>query len=171
VEGDFSSFNYGDVFWINGRNLGNTADLLLHSPKFCWEISNQYLANTRCVQEDGYNYGISTHIAIMLVALETTWVLGMFGVWLDANGVGELNRRGWKRSGVLRNVADVSEAMGKDLGNNISSYSNIEIERSLKGKKIRYVMDDLGNGRMHVGLSSNDGMKVKLWRGKKYSRE
>lgn len=168
-----SSFSYDSVFWINGHNLGPEANqLILGLPGRCWNNSwvdaydNFLNPPTICKQTNGYIYGFSTMLTLIFAAFEIIWAVGMFGVWWDANKASEMNRWGLRRNGVLRNVTDLSEAMRRDLGNSTCSYSNDELEKSLKKRKLRYVMEGSGEGSVvHVGLSSSEGPKVKLERG------
>ncbi|KAG9232822.1 hypothetical protein BJ875DRAFT_513702 [Amylocarpus encephaloides] len=150
------NFSRDDVFWINGTNLGTNNALLQLEYESCW--NNTVIDFQRaCIQQDGYVYGLAGWIVVVLAALEIIWISGMFGIWWDANRHGELNRRGWKRSGVFRSVVEVSEALEKDLGPDTSSYTEEDLARSLKFKRIGYTMEkdaDL-KSLVHVGLTSS----------------
>lgn len=101
---NISSFSYDSVFWINGHNLGPKADQLYMYIRQCWKHSFAEDGpgdDTECVQTDGYIYGVSTYLTLLFVFFEVTWVVGMFGVWWDANRHGELNGPGWRRNGDL----------------------------------------------------------------------
>lgn len=62
---------------------------------------------------------------------------------------------------------DLSEVMRRDLGGNLGSYSNDELEKALKGRRVRYFMEVEGRA-VYVGLSSGGGMEVKLERRVQY---
>lgn len=86
----------------------------------------------------------------------------MFGVWWDAHRHGELNRRGWKRSGDVMSIVEVAEAIERDLGKDVATYSEKELVGALKGKRLRYTMErDRDLEGVRVGLSS-DGLRERV---------
>lgn len=160
-----SNFSTDPVFWINGTNLGPDTKLLNFTSEACWNntiITDDFLDHS-CLQTDGYVYGFSLWLIFALLWLELIWVFGMFGVWWDAHRHSELNCRGWKRSGDIRSIVEVSAAIERDLGKNVSSYSEKELATVLKGTWLMYTMerDKELEGVVRVGLSS-DGLRERV---------
>jgi len=168
VDIEMNKFSNDSVFWINGVNLGSGTDSLTCRQTNCWN-GTSVEPERKCLSQDGYVYGISTCLAFVFVALETIWIIGMFGVWWDANTYSEFNRKGWRRNGVLRTIAEFMEVLNADIGPTSCSYSDDELNEVVKREKIGYYMmytDD--DNVKHIGLSSSQKTSVRLEQGVLY---
>jgi len=163
---EMDDFNFDRVFWINGANLGPRPNGLIWDVETCWNGTILVTAElpTSCIQLHGYVYGLSSNISVLFVILEVVWIIGMFGIWWDANAHSELNRRGWRRNGMLRSIVDLMEPVNTDIGPQACSYSDAELMKAVEGKKIGYYVEraDAKSNKSHLGLSSTRRTQVKL---------
>jgi hypothetical protein len=75
-------------------------------------------------------------------------------MWMDAAWFSKLviaNRPG---TGTVRNVIDMAEAIHKDLGSQLSLYTERQLQKELEGRRpLGYVVEER-DGVGHIGLSS-----------------
>ncbi len=112
----------------------------------------------KCLPEPYFVWGWSSLLLFITLSLQLAWILGMFGVWLDANINSQLCRKGRKVRGYFRAAADISEAMSENLGDEYCAYSNSEIAQELRKERngLRYyTSNEKDSDVSHIGISSN----------------
>ena len=92
----------------------------------------------------------------ILLGLQLAWIVGMYGVWLDANLNSSLCRSGRRIRGPFRAVADLAEAMREVLGDQTCAYTEAELASALQRQPgLRYYSGTSNaDGVGHIGLSS-----------------
>ena len=122
--------------------------------------SNDLLAtsNLTCASDPGFTWGFSMFLVGVGVTLQVLWSVGIYVVWADATAHGKLYKYGRKSHGTLRGVADLSNALTEDLGDDHGTYSNDRLERALSKTRIGWTVDKGKDGAVdYIRLSSRRG--------------
>ena len=144
-----------------------------------WYISNtgQFFmedpTHYSCVIDPNiYHWGFSAGWIIIVAAVNSAWLIGLWIIWVDADHNSQLCRKG-RRMGVYRGMVDISEAIREDLGNNLCAYSEEELAAAVQRQgPVKYYASDVEDGQSaHIGLSSRQSGKVKLRWDQKYGSE
>jgi hypothetical protein len=160
----------GPDYWLNGTVITSdntlivTIALCYDGKMVDWKIQGESDSNYHCLQEDGFVWGFSGKLSTYAVFGFLIWCTAMFAIWCEANFKSNLNRNGWKRRGIYRSALDLAEAVNVEIGSEICSYTDREIEKALEvnGKGIGYHMTETKEGVAHIGLSSSIDRKVAL---------
>ncbi|KAL8897133.1 MAG: hypothetical protein Q9207_007361 [Kuettlingeria erythrocarpa] len=148
-------------------NEGKGLDDYYRSAADFWTVGPK---NYNCVtQKDMYQWGFSGEWILIVSTLHSVWLLGLWILWLDTERKSQFIRKG-RRMGTYRAVADITEAMIEDLGENICAYSEKELAVALKRRgPIKYYVDPGINGEWgRIGLSSRDSGRARLQWDKEY---
>jgi hypothetical protein len=89
-----------------------------------------------CVPSNTYQWGFSSNFVLVVLSVTAVWCWGMFGLWFDAQKNGLLWRSG-RRSGLYRDILDVSNALQEALGPDTCVYGNPELTKEVE--KMRFV--------------------------------
>jgi hypothetical protein len=84
-----------------------------------------------CVPSNTYQWGFSSLWVEFVLAVTAVWCWGIFGLWLDAQKNGLLWRSG-RRSGLYRDILDVSNALQEGLGPDTCAYGNAELTKEVE---------------------------------------
>jgi hypothetical protein len=84
-----------------------------------------------CVPSNTYQWGFSSLWVEVVLAVTAVWCWGMFGLWFDAQKNGLLWRSG-RRSGLYRDILDVSNALQEALGPDTCDYGNAELTKEVE---------------------------------------
>jgi hypothetical protein len=112
----------------------NTTEIDDPDPQYFSEANFDWIYGTNavtCVPSNTYQWGFSSNWVIVVVAVTTVWCWGMFGLWFDAQKNGLLWRSG-RRSGIYRDILDVSNALQEALGPNTCAYGNAELTKEVE---------------------------------------
>ncbi|KAF7556461.1 hypothetical protein G7Z17_g1465 [Cylindrodendrum hubeiense] len=124
--------------------------------------------NLRCVQRHGYVWGLSAVMALIGLCIEAVWVIGCWGLWLDAQVNSELVkfRRG---GGDIRASLDLAESVKRDLGANTSAYSDAELSKDLdKCEPVGYSVEERDGASHIVLVPARMQSKIKIRDGRLY---
>lgn len=130
----------------------------------------QNASNYNCVAEQNvYQWGFSGEWVLVVICINSFWIFGLWILWLDTELKSQLVRAG-RRMGTYRAIADISEAMREDLGDNLCAYSDRELASAVKrrGPVKYYVTEGKGDEPSRIGLSSRRSEKVEVAWGKEY---
>ena len=83
-----------------------------------------------CIPLEKYQWGFSITWSMLVVIVTTVWCWGMFGLWFDSQKYGLLWRIG-RRSGLYRDILDVSNALQEALGPDTCAYGNSELTKKV----------------------------------------
>ncbi|KAH7157325.1 hypothetical protein B0J13DRAFT_541522 [Dactylonectria estremocensis] len=123
----------------------------------------------RCVQREGYVWGFSAVLALIGLCFEAAWVIGCWGLWVDAQVNSELVtfRRGG--GGEVRASLDLAESVNRDLGANTCAYSDAELSKELdKCEPVGYSVEER-DGVSHIALvPARIQTRVKVQSGRLY---
>lgn len=109
-----------------------------------------------------YEWGFSVVIFALWIPLQAIWYLRMYLVWFDVHVNSSLWRRG-RRLGTWRMILDLAGAVSEDLGQELSTLSESELEKEIgKLGPVGYSPSIPGQSGIadHVALSSRVGSKV-----------
>lgn len=126
--------------------------------------------NYNCVAEQNlYEWGFSGEWVLLIISVNSFWVLGLWILWLDTEFNSQLTIAG-RRMGTYRAIADISEAMREDLGPNLCGYPEKELAAAVKGRRpVKYYVEEGKEGKAgRIGLSSRKSEKVKVTWGREY---
>ena len=105
--------------------------------------------------------------------LNNVFIIGCWILWIDCDTNSQLCRAR-RRIGIWTAIADLSEVMQAELGNNLCAYSDGDILRAIQERPpVKYTSTPSMDGeRIHVGLSSGVPSKkrFKIMWGKEYGR-
>jgi hypothetical protein len=84
-----------------------------------------------CVPDNTYQWGFSITWVMVVASVTTVWCWGMFGLWFDAQKNSLLWQSG-RRSGLYRDILDVSNALQEALGPDTCAYTNAELTKEVQ---------------------------------------
>jgi hypothetical protein len=84
-----------------------------------------------CVPGTTYQWGFSSTWITVVTTVTAVWWWGMFGLWFDAQKNSLLWRSG-RRSGLYRDILDVSNALQEALGPDTCAYGNAELTKEVE---------------------------------------
>ena len=123
-------------------------------------------SNYNCVAEQNlYQWGFSGEWVLIVICINSFWVFGLWILWLDTELKSQLTIAG-RRMGTYRAIADISEAMREDLGDNLSGYSERELANAVKrkGPVKYYITEGKEDEYLKIRLSSRRSERVNvLW--------
>lgn len=120
--------------------------------------------NFNCVAEENkYDWGFSGEWVLIVGCVNSFWLFGLWILWLDCHSQSEFCKKG-RRMGVYRAIIDIAEAIRRDLGPNLSAYSEGELVTALRQQsRIKYhVSNPKSDSTMHIGLSSKYSGRTRL---------
>ena len=93
-----------------------------------------------CQPSNGYQWGFSYQIMLLVVILHTFWSLGLYAVWIDSQKHSSLVKRG-HRLGRWKVILELADSLRKELGTNTSSsYSQAELDGMItRMRSVKYV--------------------------------
>lgn len=127
-------------------------------------------SNYNCVAEQNfYEWGFSAEWVLVVICVNSFWVLGLWILWLDTDFNSQLSIAG-RRMGTYRAIADISEAMREDLGPNLCGYPEKDLAAAVKRQRpVKYYVEEGRDGEVgRIGLSSRKSEKVKVTWGREY---
>ncbi|KAH7009884.1 hypothetical protein EDB80DRAFT_415111 [Ilyonectria destructans] len=124
--------------------------------------------NLRCVQREGYVWGLSAVLALVGLFLEAIWAIGCWALWLDAQVNSQLVK--FQRSGgEIRASLDLAESVRRDLGANTCAYSDEELSRELdKCEPVGYSIEERDGASHIVLVPARMQSRVKIEKGRLY---
>lgn len=124
--------------------------------------------NLRCVQRQGYAWGLSAVLALLGLILEAIWAIGCWALWLDAQVNSQLVK--FRRSGgEIRASLDLAEGVRRDLGANTCAYSDDELSRELdKCEPVGYSIEERDGASHIVLVPARMQSRVKILEGRLY---
>jgi len=134
------------------------------------ELYTEEPSNHNCVAEQNlYEWGFSGEWVLVVICVNSFWVLGLWILWLDTELNSQLTIAG-RRMGTYRAIADISEAMREDLGPNLCGYPEKELAAAVKRQRpVKYYVEEGKEGEVgRIGLSSRKSEKVKVTWGREY---
>lgn len=109
--------------------------------------------STICVPTFGYQWGFASYWVLVCLWSFGGWMVGTYGIWLDAQHNSRLRRDG-RGMGTFLAAVELSDAIKEQCGPNVTTYSNSNLRRALrKREKIKYTA---------VTNSSTGGIQLKL---------
>lgn len=126
--------------------------------------------NYNCVAEQNlYEWGFSGEWVLVIVCVNSFWVLGLWILWLDTEFNSQLTIAG-RRMGTYRAIADISEVMREDLGPNLCGYPEKELAAAVKRRRpVKYYVEEGKEDEAgRIGLSSRMSERVKITWGREY---
>jgi hypothetical protein len=122
-----------------------------------------------CVPRDVYQWGFAKFWVTLSASLCTAWIIGSYGIWLDAQQNSELVRKG-RNMGMYRAIADTAEAIMEALGPDTNAYSNKQLKTALKKYPgVMYSVEEKAEiGAEHIRLSSKKAERLQLSWVRKY---
>lgn len=129
LDAPFLNLSHGCGSWM--RDRGSSIDLCV-----CYQgspLTSDFRTGDAltCISEDGYVWGFAGVFTLIGILLEMGWVVGCFGMWLDAHVHSSLFRMNRRTSGLVRSILDVAGAVQRDLGSDTGAYSDDELKRAL----------------------------------------
>ena len=150
-------------YYIEGRLRSIHGDYIHSDQFYCYKNQTIELDHhEQCLPTTYFVWGFSSLMVEINLCLLMAWVFGMYFVWLDANIYSALCRSGRKLRGNFRAAADLSEAMGEVLGDEMCAYSDVELWNELRMEPgVQYYASDAPEGDVsHIGLSSRRRARV-----------
>lgn len=135
-------------------------------------LTTDWYSELTCVNKRAYAWGFASLITLIGLCLEAIWVVGCWGVWLDAN----INSRLllWRRRGAgpLRGVLDLAESVKRDLGPDTCAYGDGQLAKELdKCEPVGYAVEEMAGGVAHIGLVSESvQQRVEIESGRLYGK-
>lgn len=159
---------YNSTLWINNTAIPFSAPFLKFSRSCSWFSTTLDLCichqdtpllqdwrtddNLACLNEDGYIWGFSVILVFVGLVLEGCWIIGCFGMWLDATINSQLVNSNRPGTGTIRNIIDIGSSLSRDLGAATGAYSNGELKKALKTcPPVGYAVEERG-GFEHISL-------------------
>ncbi|ORY07797.1 hypothetical protein BCR34DRAFT_570424 [Clohesyomyces aquaticus] len=174
---------FSSIFLLAFPTLMDTATGYVQKQKFTYQYSDDGIIvpwydrnQTRpggalCVPvKDGrYQWGFSGFWSQITVLTFTAWLIGTFGIWMDAQHNCQLRRKG-RTMDTFRAVEDIAGAIAEGLGPHTCGYSGKELSKALKKTApVRYYCEeDEVTGLTRIGLTSRNVGKFKLSWTEKY---
>ena len=125
-------------------------------------------AHYNCIAEkDVYQWGFSGEWILIALVLHTLWTIGSAAVWFDAQVNGQCYQKG-RRMGPYRALTDLGDAIRKELGTDIGTYSEEELAAATRRRSlIKYrVVEEVGQSR--IVLDSKPSGRFQLEWDKEY---
>jgi hypothetical protein len=92
-----------------------------------------------CMVQDGYQWGFSSPWVLTLSSIFLLWVIGMCGIWADANRSSEMHKKDINL-GPWKAIIDLGKVMDFQLGDRVSEHSDTELaKRVATSSPVRYV--------------------------------
>ncbi|KAL9118618.1 MAG: hypothetical protein Q9187_004839 [Circinaria calcarea] len=157
--GDTLERNYQGAHFKYFRRVNNES--------YLWDYTNA-LDNVHCIQGLRYQWGFSSVLTITFLICNTIWLVGIWITWVSLQNRSQFAKKR-REMGKYRAAVDVAEAIGYELGPNLSALSDSALEAALKKRSpIRYQLmerPEVGNEKYpRIALSSQNpgGERVKL---------
>ena len=124
-----------------------------------WNYTDS-LENVLCLQGSDYQWGFSSTLIIVFLICNTIWLIGMFITLESVSRQSQFVKKR-RQMGKYRAAVDLAEIIKKELGPNLSAFSDSDLETELKTRPpIRYHVlqqsGHLGERHEHIGLSSDN---------------
>jgi len=128
-----------------------------------------------CIANQTYRWGFFTTFIKLAAIGNALWVVSTYNIWVHVNRKSELRKEG-RRLGTYRAAMNMVEVVGEDLGPNICTYNDRELEKELRRRPpVKYDVLPLTHENCteghsaHIGLSrAGQGGAVKLTLGQTY---
>lgn len=158
------TFHLGNESWAANELFSLDADCLEDQPHCSFQFGKARDDAFTCVTapHTTYEWGFSVVIFALWIPLQAIWCLGMYLVWFDVHVNSSLWRRG-RHLGTWRMILDLAGAVSEDLGQELSTLSESELEKEIgKLGPVGYSSPIPGQSGIadHVALSSRVGSKV-----------
>ncbi|KAK3689837.1 hypothetical protein B0T22DRAFT_379403 [Podospora appendiculata] len=168
---------YNSTLWYNGTATALQAPFLNFGTGCRWSASalgeclcykgEPMTADFRirehfiCTNGSEYVWGFAGFITQVGIILEAAWCLVCICLWVSATQHSKLARHDRTAIGTVRNMLDLSQAIGEELQGNISLYTDKELRQALKSSDpVGYAVRGRRDGADYLGLVSVPGGQV-----------